>query len=572
MGVASMVLIILPTFGGMFVRKKVNRSGTTSVVIVSKSGSSHSYIKTIGISNNPEEIARLVEEGKLWIYNNECQNQLELDFERECEKRKQERLNIVKDVISNVEHVLLNGPEYILTKTFDSIGFNAISDSIFRNLVIARLVFPSSKRATVEYLKSYFDEDLELHKIYRYLSKLNEENQHLIQKISVNHTLHIHGGTLGVLFYDVTTLYFETDKSDALRQTGFSKDGKHSNPQIVLGLLVSADGCPLAYSINAGKQYEGHTLLPTIEDFIKIYKLENFIIVADSGMLNNDNIVELEKKGYEYIIGARIKNIDKQIKDWILSLDMQDGQLEEKDISKKNDVQNTENEEKEQVEKKEAKKRLIIGYSAQRAKKDSHNRDKGIKRLQKKFASGILSKNNITQRGYNKFLTITGNDELTVVIDQDKIEEDEKWDGLKGYITNTTIKASEVLAAYNNLYNVEKSFRICKHSLETRPIFLFNPDRIKAHIAICFVALKVYRELERILKMNHMPLSVDSVLKIAKTIVTIKVRLNNDKYDDDNIYTQRLFLTDKHKLIASLFEESFWVSQNTSDSQPYNIY
>jgi transposase len=125
-----------------------------------------------------------------------------------------------------------------------------VGDDIFRSLVIARLSFPSSKRATVEYLKSYFDEDYGLHKIYRYLDSLNDTKREEIQAISVRHTMEVYGGKIGVLFYDVTTLYFDSDKPDKLRKPGFSKDGKHSNPQIVLGLLVSGDGCPLAYAIH----------------------------------------------------------------------------------------------------------------------------------------------------------------------------------------------------------------------------------------------------------------------------------------------------------------------------------
>lgn len=202
----------------------------------------------------------------------------------------------------------------ILDRVIDSIGFNKIEDDIFRKLVKARLSYPASKAATVEYLKSHFDDDVDLSKIYRYLDKLGDNQHEIVQDISVKHTIELFGGNIGILFYDVTTLYFETDYEDDLRKRGFSKEGKHDNPQVLLGLLVSLEGYPLAYCIHEGNKYEGHTMLPMIESFINKYELEDFIVVADSGLMNNDNIARLENEGYKYIIGARIKNESNHIK------------------------------------------------------------------------------------------------------------------------------------------------------------------------------------------------------------------------------------------------------------------
>lgn len=202
----------------------------------------------------------------------------------------------------------------ILDRVIDSIGFNKIEDDIFRKLVKARLSYPASKAATVEYLKSHFDDDVDLSKIYRYLDKLGDNQHEIVQDISVKHTIELFGGNIGILFYDVTTLYFETDYEDDLRKRGFSKEGKHDNPQVLLGLLVSLEGYPLAYCIHEGNKYEGHTMLPMIESFINKYELEDFIVVADSGLMNNDNIARLENERYKYIIGARIKNESNHIK------------------------------------------------------------------------------------------------------------------------------------------------------------------------------------------------------------------------------------------------------------------
>jgi len=154
--------------------------------------------------------------------------------------------------------------------------------------------------------------------------------------------------------------------------------------------------------------------------------------------------------------------------------------------------------------------RLIVGYSAKRVKKDKHNREKGVKRLEKAYHSGNITKENINKRGYNKFLEITDN--VKVTISWDKIEQDEKWDGLKAYLTNTTLPAKEVYEQYSSLWSIERAFRITKGTLEMRPMFHFTPNRIETHVCICFVAYKVYKELERILKISHINMSVDKVL------------------------------------------------------------
>ncbi len=169
--------------------------------------------------------------------------------------------------LANIENFLVNGDSLILDRIFNRIDFDKIEDDVYRKLVIARLSCPSSKAATVEYLMNHFDEDMDLSKIYRYLDKLNHSQQEKVQDISVRHTTReLLGGHIGVMFYDVTTLYFEADKEDDLRKTGFSKEGRHKKPQIILGLLVSLNGYPLAYCIHEGNKYEGHTMMPVIKE------------------------------------------------------------------------------------------------------------------------------------------------------------------------------------------------------------------------------------------------------------------------------------------------------------------
>ena len=233
----------------MFIRKKRHRSGNIGVIVVEKIGGKMKELATIGVAYNEDEVEYLVNEVKVWISKEESRRHPQLDLygeEREaCDREREE----VRRVLSNVSNILLNGCDLILDRTFDRIGFNRIDDEVFRKLVKARLAYPTSKAATVEYLKNHFDEDVDLSKIYRYLDKLSDHQHEIVQDISVRHTAKLFGGNIGVLFYDVTTLYFEADYEDDLRKTGFSKEGRHSNPQIILGLLVSLGGYPLVYCI-----------------------------------------------------------------------------------------------------------------------------------------------------------------------------------------------------------------------------------------------------------------------------------------------------------------------------------
>ena len=508
----------------MFPRKKKNRTGTISVVVIDKS---HGYkeVKNFGVVKTDAEADLLMARARLWIRTAHGQREIDFGSSAVLQAERSE----VERVLNNISAVVLNGPQQILNQVYDSIGFNRIKDKALRHLVVARVCQPLSKAATADYLKSYFHEDVSLDQIYRYMDKLYNTQRELVQQISVEHTRRILGGTIGMLFYDVSTLYFETGVQDELRAPGFSKDGKTAESQIVLGLLVSADGYPLSYSIFNGAQYEGRTMIPVIDDFIQRFNIKDFVIVADSGLLNKTNVELLRKAGYKYILGARIKKEPAAVTDWILSQDKATGVFHEY--------------------KRDNGERLVIGYSEQRAKKDAHNREKGIQRLRKAYGSGVLTKASINKRGYNKFLSISK--DVEVVINDAEIENDRKWDGLKGYVTNTDLKAENVVAQYHSLWYVERAFRVTKGNLEARPIFHFTEKRIEAHICICFIAYKVYKELQRIIALHGgINLSVDKVLDIAKTIPTIRIRL---PYNNET-RSQTLFLTDRHRRIKPLFD------------------
>lgn len=173
---------------------------------------------------------------------------------------------------------------------------------------------------------------------------------------------------------------------------------------------------------------------------------------------------------------------------------------------------------------------LIITYTEKRAKKDMHNRKKGLSRLEKKVKSGTLSKDKINARGYNKYLTLKN--EVHVEIDYEKFEADAAWDGLKGYITNTSLSADAVIDSYPNLWHIEKAFRMSKSDLQIRPIYHFAKRRIEAHISISFVAYTIYKELERLLYKYNAPFSVKTARDIVKNMYEIKIELPNSKHKE----------------------------------------
>jgi hypothetical protein len=298
----------------MFVRQKKNKSGVISVQVIDKSRGQYKVAKTIGSTSDVSSLPKLKAEAELWIAQQ--LGARELDFDQAD--------LLLEQLVNSIEQIKIVGIEILLGKLFNEIGFNAIKDELFRKLVLARLCYPVSKLKTVDYLRRYEGYETTETNIYRYLDKLHSKQKRMVQQISYEHTQRILNNNIQIVFYDVTTLYFEIEREDNVRQTGYSKDGKHQNPQILLGLLVSTDGYPLAYEIYNGKKFEGDTLLPLINMFRRRYKLKDVVLVADAGLLSNKNITSLQDNYYQYILGARIKNEKQTIIDQILKLTLKD--------------------------------------------------------------------------------------------------------------------------------------------------------------------------------------------------------------------------------------------------------
>lgn len=472
----------------MFVEKKSNKSGSTSVRIIDKSGGKKRFVKAVGCSSDREEIEMYVKQGARWIEEHMQGVPLfEVDDKAVAYDRMLAGLS--------QSQIRLVGPELVYGTLFDRIGYNRVKTSnndLFRALVVTRLYKPGSKLRTAEYLERFMHKIYSSDTIYRFLDELCARDKTAeevreavdgsigvkwqVEQVSFEHTKSVVGGKVTVAFYDTSTLYFESQEDD-VRVPGYSKDGKNENPQVVLGLLVAAGGNPIGYEIHKGNQYEGTTLLPIVKKLEKRFELSHPMVVADAGLLSKDNIEQLEKEGYEYIIGARIRSMSKADKESVLGLGLKDGEMSSLTIKGR---------------------RHVISMSDSRARKDAKDREKGIKRLEKRFASGKITKSSVNNRGYNRFLTLQG--DTTVSIDQGKIAEDARLDGLKGYATNSELKDSEIVENYRNLHFIERAFRMNKTDLAIRPIYhrLFN--RIEAHVCICFTAYTILLELERALK------------------------------------------------------------------------
>lgn len=274
-----------------------------------------------------------------------------------------------------------------------------------------------------------------------------------------------------------------------------------------LGLLVGLGGNPIGYDIFEGNIFEGHTFIPFMEKIQKKYKIDKPTIVADSGLLSKQNIEHFISKGYEFILGGRVKSEPKAMKQRIIDANLKYGDIE--------------------VFDRADGIRLIVSKSEKRAKKDEFNRKKGLARLEKRIKSGKLTKSNINNKGYNKYLKMEG--EVLISIDMEKYAHDSVWDGIKGFVTNTNKSKEEVVESYKNLWFIERAFRMNKTDLAVRPIYHRLKNRIEGHICICFTAYTIMLELERILKKNKSSITLQRAQELTYNMYQIVYQLPKSK-------------------------------------------
>jgi transposase len=369
-------------------------------------------------------------------------------------------------------------------------------------MLCERLNDPVSKRQTFFNQAEYIGlEPVPLHHLYRSLDKLAAWKEQIQERIY--HTgRDLFNQRLDVVFYDVTTFYFESEQETEgkLRQKGFSKDGKIGNTQVLLGLLIDKDKQPVAYQVYKGDTFEGHTFKDALCSLKKRYQLDQIIVVADRGMLSKENILELtETQGYQYILGEKLKMLPQNIQKPLLELDNYDKEW----------IMNEENNLVVKYTIIEHEGRRIIGtWSASRAEKDRNDRQERIDKAE-------LMQNNpalLKKKAAHYFLK---NDKKeNYQIDQQKIERHKQYDGFLAIATNVKeMDTAIILDHYKHLYQVEHAFRTFKSFLETRPMFHWTDQRIEGHICLCYIAYTFQIFLSNQLRKNNTPLSENQIRK-----------------------------------------------------------
>ncbi len=388
------------------------------------------------------------------------------------------------------------------------------SAELFREIVLARVARPLSKLGTVNYLERQFAQQLDVNAIYRMMDQLDERRIHKLKAQIYKETRSLFAQKLDVLFFDVTTLYYESFEEDGFRNKGYSKDMKFNQPQVVLALMVTKEGLPVGYEVFPGDTYEGHTFIPCLKELKEKYGVNRVIFVADSGMCNKANLDHLEAEGFEYIIGARLKGQTQQVTDQILS----DQYLQ---INSNEAIQ----------EIAHHKGRLIVHYAKDRARKNAGDRRRAIEKLRHKLntksaekpgeksqersegkseGKGLRAIDLLSNYGYKKYLKEATPSKF--VLDEAKILEDAKWDGLLGVISNAKdLDPLALIRQYQQLWTIEDAFRIHKHQLAIRPVYHFKKERIKAHIAICFAAFTLMMHLRHRIKLQQAEMSINEV-------------------------------------------------------------
>ena len=349
-----------------------------------------------------------------------------------------------------------------------TIGFDKIKNNLLFDLVIIRMFEPASKLRSIDLLREYFGIRHRRQNYYEHAPgwlalKSNAES------IALAFAKQHYAFNFDLLFYDVTTLYFEAFEEDALRKNGFSKDNKSQQPQILMALMVTQEGFPIAYEVFAGNTFEGHTIIPVMKKFIDKNKVKEFTVVADAAMISSDNILALKENSLNYIVGARLGNIpDTLVREIDKSIAREDG----KSIRLKTD-----------------NGYLICSYSSVRYRKDKHEMEKQIEKA--KYIINNPSK--------NKKLKFTKSNGHNIELNQKLIDKTQKLLGIKGYYTNleeALLDDNTIIERYHELYKIEQAFRISKSDLQTRPIFHYKEEPIKLHLLICFMALVVSRHIE----------------------------------------------------------------------------
>lgn len=440
------------------VRTTRTSSSATAVQVVSYERRKLVVKKHIGSAHTDEELAALKDAASNWIEREDGQTSL---FAKAAHRS-----------LVALDRCRFLGVRYTfaydtLKKILAHLGFTRMGSTLLVDLTIVRIIEPASKLRSVELLERYFGIRYPLRAVYRALPKLVKMKGR-VEACAVEIAKAEFGFDFSFVFYDVTTLYFESFTPDELRKNGFSKDNKSNQPQIVVGLMVTRNGFPVAYDLFAGNTFEGHTFLPVLRRFVKQHRVKKLTIVADAAMLSFTNMEALKKEGFHYIVGARLATCSSSvIADIVRVLEKTDGKTVRVSTNKGD---------------------LISAYSATRAAKDMREIEKQLVR-----ANAIVLRPGTMRRA--KFVQTDGGN---ATVNEALAQKAKLLAGIKGYYTNlpSEVEDATIIAHYHDLWHVEHAFRIAKNDLESRPIFHHQTEAIKAHVLLCFVALVVSKYME----------------------------------------------------------------------------
>ena len=451
----------------MYVRKLKSRNGNRQIQVVQKIGRQNKVIRHLGTAINELEANELINSAKQFIENQRIKSgKISLFDNRYSVSEMAETLSKFR-----IRRVLDSATFDFFYHFYQVLDFDSIGNKSFADLVIARIIYPTSKAKTRDFLESKLNKRYSLSSLYRLMEEIYNLafQSQLEEKMAA--FVRISSLDISVLFFDVTTLYYESFDEDDLRKFGFSKDNKANQPQLVITLTVTADGFPLHLKVFPGNKFEGHLMLPCIKEIIKKHKLNDFVVVADSAMVSHTNMEELEKENLSYVVGARLGNLPTKIWGKIITVPKIDG------VTKRFYLGNN--------------RVLVVSYSQKRANKDRSDLEKQLKRAQ--FA---LNNPSVVSKRF-KFLRKVKNHDLE--LNTENIAKAQLLEGLKGYVTNAANLTDEgIITKYSQLWQVEKSFRISKSDLKARPIFHTARKRIEAHLTIVFASLAIIHLVEKI--------------------------------------------------------------------------
>ncbi len=398
--------------------------------------------------------------------------------------------------------------------------------SILRLLVLDRFMNPRSKLKTYEKASEYFginNEEIELQHIYRsldLLTKLKDNLEKHLFEINTN----LFNMKVDIVFYDASTIYFQSKEDDELKKFGFSKDCKFNDVQVVIGLIMDQLGRPVGLEIFPGNTFDGHTVLQSLESLKKKFNINKLIFVGDRGICSEENLVSLVKAGYEYIVGMPLKRASKALKEEVLDLtsyeSINDDKLKYKVIDQSSILCSKEN----RKEKFTVDEKIICTWSESRARKDALDREVLIEKAQEV----LDGKSKLRKSGKAKYLALH---EEVKYLDEAKISEDKKWDGIYAIRTNnTSLSKEEIYEQYHQLWKIEDCFRVMKSHLKIRPVYHWKPSRVTGHLVLCFLTFVFERHLEIELQKQKIQMSPRKIRESISEMQASLVEINQRHY------------------------------------------